>query len=95
MGMCQKMRYAVLLLDMVSSNLDHFHCCLRRTSKLTRAACIVWYFFNDVYPSLHDDHRPFDPPMWWRRIFEGRPAENTDASPIDNEIAAAAAPDVR
>lgn len=68
---------------------------LKRTSKLTWAACIVWYFFNDVYPSLHDDHRPFDPPMWWRRIFEGRPAENTDASPINNEIAAAAAPDVR
>lgn len=95
MGMCQKMRYAVLLSDMVRFELLPFPRLSEKDSKLTWAACVVWYFFNDVYPSLHDDHRPFDPPMWWRRIFEGRPADNTDASPINNEIAAAAAPDVR
>ena len=55
---------------------------------------IVWYFFNDVWPSLHDGQRPLDPPGWWRRIFEGRPQES-GAAEIRNEIAAAAAPDVR
>lgn len=54
----------------------------------------VWYFFSDVYPSLHGGQRPLDPPGWWRRIFEDR-AEDTQAAPINNEIAAAAAPDVR
>lgn len=34
----------------------------------------IWYFFNDVYPSLHGGHRPLDAPMWWRRMWEG-PAE--------------------
>ncbi len=54
----------------------------------------VWYFFSDVYPPLHNGARPFDPPMWWRRIFEGRPRhESTDA--INNEMAVAAAPEVR
>ena len=55
---------------------------------------VVWYFFSDVYPSLHDGQRPLDPPSWWRRIFEGRAVE-TDAQPINNDIAAAAAPEVR
>ncbi|PGH04711.1 derlin-2/3 [Blastomyces parvus] len=32
----------------------------------------IWYFFSDVYPSLHGGHRPLDPPAWWRRMFEGR-----------------------
>ncbi|MCJ1309923.1 hypothetical protein MMC25_003584 [Agyrium rufum] len=54
----------------------------------------VWYFFNDVYPSLHNGHRPLDPPRWWRRVWEGPPAD-TDETPIANEIAAAAAPEVR
>jgi Derlin-2/3 len=51
----------------------------------------VWYFFSDVYPPLHNGSRPFDPPMWWRRIFEGRPQQET-ADAIHNEIAVAAAP---
>ncbi|EJP62616.1 hypothetical protein NHJ13051_005059 [Beauveria bassiana] len=34
----------------------------------------IWYFFTDVYPPLHNDSRPLDPPRWWRRLFEGRPA---------------------
>jgi Derlin-2/3 len=53
----------------------------------------VWYFFSDVYPPLHGGHRPFDAPTWWRRMFEGRPQETADA--INNEIAVAAAPEVR
>lgn len=60
----------------------------------------IWYFFNDVYPPLHDGHSPLDPPYWWIRLFEGRPAEpevdlNTNAEPIDHDVAAAAAPEVR
>ncbi|KAI9890733.1 MAG: hypothetical protein M1814_003663 [Vezdaea aestivalis] len=56
----------------------------------------VWYFFNDVYPPLHNNSRPFDPPFWWRRLFEGRPqgTEATNAAPINQDLAAAAAPDV-
>lgn len=39
----------------------------------------IWYFFTDVYPPLHAGSRPFDPPLWWRRVFERRPAhEITD-----------------
>ncbi|KAI9718888.1 MAG: hypothetical protein M1812_003772 [Candelaria pacifica] len=57
----------------------------------------IWYFFNDVYPPLHNGQRPLDPPMWWRRLFEGRPTQegtDTDTVPINQDIAAAAAPDV-
>jgi Derlin-2/3 len=55
----------------------------------------VWYFFCDVYPPLHNGSRPFDPPLWWRRIFEGRQEETADA--INHEIAVAppTAPEVR
>lgn len=54
----------------------------------------VWYFFSDVYPPLHGGHRPFDPPMWWRRIFEGRVVVRRDdtAPGVDHDIAVAAAP---
>jgi Derlin-2/3 len=58
----------------------------------------IWYFFNDVYPPLHGGHRPFDPPRWWRRIFEARPAaseRDTGATTVDREFVAAAAPEVR
>ena len=54
----------------------------------------VWYFFSDVYPSLHGGQRPLDPPQFWRNLFE-RPPADTGAAPINNEIAAAAAPEVR
>ncbi|KAI9757757.1 MAG: hypothetical protein M1815_000094 [Lichina confinis] len=63
----------------------------------------VWYFFSDVYPSLHNGIRPLDPPGWWIRLFEGRPpadedvveAAATQAVAIDQDIVAAAAPEVR
>ena len=63
----------------------------RRQETLTQ---IVWYFFSDVYPSLHNGHRPLDPPQLWRNLFERAPTD-TGAAPINNEIAAAAAPEVR
>lgn len=71
------------------------------------SVCVVWYFFSDVYPSLHDGSRPLDPPRWWIRLFEGREepvAEANDgeddgptgaAVGINHDFAAAAAPDVR
>jgi Derlin-2/3 len=59
----------------------------------------IWYFFNDVYPSLHGGHRPLDPPRWWRRIFDPRAsageAQRTDADNVNRDFAAAAAPEVR
>jgi Derlin-2/3 len=45
----------------------------------------TWYFFNDVYPPLHNNSRPLDPPRWWRRIFEGRPREESDGG-VNNDI---------
>ncbi|MCJ1276968.1 hypothetical protein MMC21_004777 [Puttea exsequens] len=54
----------------------------------------IWYFFSDVYPSLHGGQRPLDPPQFWRNLFE-RASPDTGATPINNEIAAAAAPEVR
>lgn len=57
--------------------------------------CIVWYFFNDVYPSLYNNHRPLDPPGWWMRIFERPQAAPTnvegDVAPDANADAGAAA----
>ncbi|KAL5114538.1 hypothetical protein ACEQ8H_007571 [Pleosporales sp. CAS-2024a] len=41
----------------------------------------IWYYFNDIYPPLHRGHSPLDPPSWWIRLIEGRPAsvaENTE-----------------
>ncbi|GME35331.1 Derlin [Neofusicoccum parvum] len=59
----------------------------------------VWYFFNDVYPPMNHGSRPLDPPSWWVRLWEGRPAtddaQNTAAEPIDRDIAAVPAPELR
>lgn len=52
----------------------------------------VWYFFTDVYPPLHNGSRPFDPPMWWRRLFDGRPRREEATGEVNNDLAAAAAP---
>jgi Derlin-2/3 len=55
----------------------------------------VWYFFNDVYPPLHNGSRPFDPPAWWRRIFEGRAQrreEDNTAEEVDGDLAVAPGP---
>jgi Derlin-2/3 len=53
----------------------------------------VWYFFTDVYPPLHNGYRPFDPPSWWRRLFEAQPLQDS-ADGINNEIVVAGAPDL-
>lgn len=55
----------------------------------------IWYFFNDVYPSLHGGHRPLDPPGWWIRLFESRASAGTDTANLNRDFAAAAAPEVR
>lgn len=56
----------------------------------------IWYFFNDVYPPLHGGHRPLDPPLWWRRLFDSQ-ADARDATDnnVNRDFAAAAAPEVR
>ena len=59
----------------------------------------VWYFFNDIYPTTHDGHRPMDPPQWWIRLFERDPLPppESDVHPaaMNRDIAAPAVPDVR
>ncbi|TLS23327.1 uncharacterized protein PpBr36_06033 [Pyricularia pennisetigena] len=40
----------------------------------------IWYFFADVYPPLHGGSRPLDPPMFWRRMFEGPAAARDDTA---------------
>lgn len=52
----------------------------------------IYYFFNDVYPPLHNGSRPMDPPGWWRRIFDGR-VEDDSANEINNDIMVAGAVD--
>ncbi|KAH3907691.1 derlin [Parastagonospora nodorum] len=50
----------------------------------------IWYYFNDIYPPLHEGHSPLDPPSWWIRLIEGRPVpveevtEETEATEHDN-----------
>ncbi|KAI3343700.1 derlin-2 [Ustulina deusta] len=53
----------------------------------------IWYFFTDVYPPMHNGSRPLDPPMWWRRLFEGRQRGNT-ADTLNNEFAVAGGPEL-
>lgn len=48
----------------------------------------IWYFFNDVYPPLHNGSKPLDPPSWWRRLFEGRRTEDSTTD-IDDMVGAA------
>ena len=54
----------------------------------------VWYFFADVWPSLHDGQRPMDPPQWWVRIWEGRrqgEEEDTPARGVEQDVVRAVA----
>ncbi|KAK6953217.1 hypothetical protein Daesc_005517 [Daldinia eschscholtzii] len=54
----------------------------------------IWYFFSDVYPPMHNGSRPLDPPMWWRRLFEGRQQRDETADAINNEFAVAGGPEL-
>ncbi|KAI5365460.1 Putative derlin, Rhomboid-like superfamily [Septoria linicola] len=58
----------------------------------------VVYFFNDIYPSTHNGHRPLDPPQWWISLFERRvqptPGEDVHAAALNRDIAAPAVPHV-
>lgn len=54
----------------------------------------VWYFFTDVYPPLHNGSRPFDPPFWWRRLFERRRPAAETAEGINNDVLVAGAREV-
>ena len=104
------MRFAGLLLGMVSCLFPISACacvlaasrCLFVKTKADSGCVVVWYFFNDVYPPLHNGHRPLDPPVWWTRLFEDRTQQegeeqldDTGAAPVESDIAAAAAPDLR
>jgi Derlin-2/3 len=55
----------------------------------------VWYYFNDIYPPLHEGHSPLDPPAWWIRLIEGRPAPIEEEPAVETgatELAADVAP---
>jgi Derlin-2/3 len=47
---------------------------------------LVWYFFNDVYPPLHNGQKPLDPPQWWVRMFEGREQDEQNNIPAGMDI---------
>ena len=49
----------------------------------------VWYYFNDIFPPLHNGHSPLDPPAWWIRLFDGAPAPTEET----HEDATAAEPE--
>jgi len=37
-----------------------------------RLTKIVYYFFSDVFPPMHDGYKPLDPPSFWVRLFDRR-----------------------
>lgn len=51
---------------------------------------LVWYYFNDIYPPLHRGHSPLDPPSWWIRLVEGRPAPVEEPAEAEAEAETAA-----
>ncbi|PNS15517.1 hypothetical protein CAC42_776 [Sphaceloma murrayae] len=58
----------------------------------------VWYFFNEIYPSMSGGSRPLDPPRWWRRLFDGNffsAGQDTPPPAMNRELAAGLAPEVR
>ncbi|KAE9980057.1 hypothetical protein EG327_006707 [Venturia inaequalis] len=52
----------------------------------------IWYYFNDIYPPTHGNHRPLDPPQWWVNLWERQPAvelPETGATDVQGDFAAA------
>ena len=47
----------------------------------------VWYFFEDVFPPLHNGFRPLEPPRWWKAMFDGQPAEVLDEQGTAGDVA--------
>ena len=43
----------------------------------------VWYYFNDIFPPLHNGRSPLDPPAWWIRLFDGAPAPTEETHDDD------------
>lgn len=60
---------------------------------------VVWYFFNDIYPTAHNGSRPLDPPQFWIRLFERNahpsPENEVHAAALNRDIAAPVLPDMR
>lgn len=67
------------------------HCTRNLTLTLT-----VWYYFNDIFPPLHNGRSPLDPPTWWIRLFDGAPAPTEETREDDernpNEVVPDAVP---
>lgn len=52
-----------------------FHGSVPRDEILGALVGHTWWFGEDVWPSLHGGYRPFEPPRWWKALFDGRAVE--------------------
>ena len=59
-----------------------FVCCIEACG----LTLTVWYYFNDIFPPLHNGRSPLDPPTWWIRLFDGVPAP-TEETHEDDAVA--------
>lgn len=48
----------------------------------------VWYYFNDIFPPLHNGRSPLDPPAWWIRFFDGAPASTEETQEEEQDAPA-------
>lgn len=77
------------------------HASIVRHPRVNAYIITVWYFFNDIYPSTHNGHRPMDPPGWWLRLFERQAAlpEEADSdvheAALNRDVAPPAIGDIR
>ncbi len=46
----------------------------------------VWWFFEDVFPPIHNGYRPFDPPRWWQTMWEGWPVVEEPEQEQEQEL---------
>lgn len=52
-----------------------FHGSVPRDEILGALVGHTWWFGEDVWPRLHGGYRPFEPPRWWKALFDGRAVE--------------------
>lgn len=46
----------------------------------------VYYFFSDVFPPMHEDYKPLDPPAFWVRLFDRRADANGQIEATEEEV---------
>ena len=55
-----------------------FHGSVPRDEILGALVGHTWWFGEDVWPRLHGGYRPFEPPRWWKALFDGRAVEQEE-----------------